>query len=1020
MLDSDDEPEKINKSSINLKINYCSCTECSSPIKLISINEKNNIIGFICTKNDSHGKVISINEYFEKIKENQDNLKEIKDKCEKHLKNNGYMYYCYTCNGHLCKECIRTRIHNHHTRRDIYEIQPKKEELDLISEVIKDYKLKLDKLKNEKVSVHTELKNKLENDKKNENQRINNLIDLNNKKEKLEIKSNYEEYLNKIEEIRLKYIKEIKITKTQYELKQNNIYNKFKLNNKKDYLHHEKKLKFLKANYNKTIKELAYDKRIENLTNIIKLNEIIYNNYNLYNDNYYNSININNLLLSYLNNNYIKDTIMKKVFGEEYNNIIKDINEIYNEEISQKDENNKINPNIIINEIKKIDIENEYKSSFIKNIIDIKELEKIISKDTEYGLINIPNLNINKSYINSAISCLCNCLELTTYFLSGKFKEDKLDNALSNYWLDLLETYWKVNNKKVNPINDILSLLQKEDIKTTAPGGEDHKDFVNNFLSELNADLNKDNYKLIEVEIEDKKKDESELDCAIRFWKNYSEKNNSVITDIFCGLYKSTIHCNNCGFDHIRFLDFNYTLSINIDYLIQFIKNNFIDTKIYYIPKYSIGENFSFGLRVNLKSSLKNVINEIKKFDNMKQRLNKFILINVIESQLVSFVKEDEYLDKQNNIFIFDDEPKEQDGITPFPLYFYLNDVVSAFPRLIFLGNDFTFEQLKRKIYYYARNYFIISIPLKNLNLNPNNDDVYVDKELIKYKEQKEPYKLEDLLRLMDMEYDIIFNKNINMDENERNDNIEELKKNFFKDFPFTIGFKKKFGDKNIPIFNGKNIYKNMKGFDISKDEDFINNLLNKINCDGYCLNLFLNINSKFCKKNIKIDTCANFRQENYKKRKYNLEYLIEYFLSEKGFADAGGYKCNNCMQNVNISKTISFYYLPKILIVNIIRNEKDLNKKAFEFVDSNYENIDMGKYIDGPEKKNSKYDLFALIRINEDKTYSSLCKNINQFLNINGKINEKWLVDDDKSTWFPNSQADSSNIYSLFYRKKN
>ena len=211
-----------------------------------------------------------------------------------------------------------------------------------------------------------------------------------------------------------------------------------------------------------------------------------------------------------------------------------------------------------------------------------------------------------------------------------------------------------------------------------------------------------------------------------------------------------------------------------------------------------------------------------------------------------------------------------------------------------------------------------------------------------------------------------------------------------------------------------------MKGFDISKDEDFINNLLNKINCDGYCLNLFLNIKSKFCKKNIKIDTCANFRQENYKKRKYNLEYLIEYFLSEKGFADAGGYKCNNCMQNVNISKTISFYYLPKILIVNIIRNEKDLNKKAFEFVDSNYENIDMGKYIDGPEKKNSKYDLFALIRINEDKTYSSLCKNINQFLNINGKINEKWLVDDDKSTWFPNSQADSSNIYSLFYRKKN
>jgi len=54
-----------------------------------------------------------------------------------------------------------------------------------------------------------------------------------------------------------------------------------------------------------------------------KLNEIIYNTYNIYNNNYYNSININNILISII---YNKAYIINDL-SNEYENIIKIKNE---------------------------------------------------------------------------------------------------------------------------------------------------------------------------------------------------------------------------------------------------------------------------------------------------------------------------------------------------------------------------------------------------------------------------------------------------------------------------------------------------------------------------------------------------------------------------------------------------------------------------------------------------------------------------------------------------------------------
>ena len=149
----DSPPPPLTPKDINIEleqqISY-NCTECSSLNEIISINE--DIIEFVClNKENNHGKIImSLKEYYEKmIKYNNKKVKN--DICEIHKKyNNKYACYCFDCNFHLCKECLKTPNHINHKKNNIIEIQPIQEELDIIKEVIKDYKLKRDILKEKK------------------------------------------------------------------------------------------------------------------------------------------------------------------------------------------------------------------------------------------------------------------------------------------------------------------------------------------------------------------------------------------------------------------------------------------------------------------------------------------------------------------------------------------------------------------------------------------------------------------------------------------------------------------------------------------------------------------------------------------------------------------------------------------------------------------------------------------------------------------------------------------------------
>ena len=114
--------EIINDNSINpppppaqgeqLKENIgYNCSECSSLIEILSINEDN--IEFKCINNDKHNNKLKINNYLEKMKKFKD-TKNLNSICEKH--NEQYIFYCLDCKFHICKECTNSKIHKKHNR----------------------------------------------------------------------------------------------------------------------------------------------------------------------------------------------------------------------------------------------------------------------------------------------------------------------------------------------------------------------------------------------------------------------------------------------------------------------------------------------------------------------------------------------------------------------------------------------------------------------------------------------------------------------------------------------------------------------------------------------------------------------------------------------------------------------------------------------------------------------------------------------------------------------------------------
>ena len=212
--------------------------------------------------------------------------------------------------------------------------------------------------------------------------------------------------------------------------------------------------------------------------------------------------------------------------------------------------------------------------------------------------IKIPKLrNLgNICYFNSGLQCILNCTSFTKYFednyvskdcLNVNFEQLPLTKALSNFITTLQRNKQQPSVNYQPSVNDLYTTFIKKENKYADHSQHDSGEFISDFLNALDAELNRSsNYK--EAAISE--------DNYLKSIQKYTNKNNSIIFDLFYGQMENIYKCdckpedNKCKCKDNKVNEFFLLFHVNIKvatksfdaYLVDW--NNNFQKKKFYLP----------------------------------------------------------------------------------------------------------------------------------------------------------------------------------------------------------------------------------------------------------------------------------------------------------------------------------------------------------------------------------------------------------------------------------------------------
>lgn len=209
-------------------------------------------------------------------------------------------------------------------------------------------------------------------------------------------------------------------------------------------------------------------------------------------------------------------------------------------------------------------------------VVEIQEHAGWISDSKPLrGIVGLNNLG-NTCYMNSALQCLLHVEELACYFLSGEYSKDINEDNPIGYHGNVARAFGSLMDRLVSSSSSAFaprafkSVIGRYRSAFAGYMQQDSQEFLAFLLDSLHEDLNKIRNKPAteKPELPDDKVNDPEAvsKLADEVWALHKKRNDSVVLDLFAGLYRSVLVCPVCSKVSITFDPFmDLTLPLPVE-----------------------------------------------------------------------------------------------------------------------------------------------------------------------------------------------------------------------------------------------------------------------------------------------------------------------------------------------------------------------------------------------------------------------------------------------------------------------
>ena len=681
--------------------------------------------------------------------------------------------------------------------------------------------------------------------------------------------------------------------------------------------------------------------------------------------------------------------------------------------------------------------------------------------DNKHGLVGLGNIG-NTCYMDTSLQCLSNCKILTEYFLEDKYKKFiNVNNPIGSQgklvesYAELIKHLWYGQKSSIEPYSFKETI---GNIRTMFRGyqQQDTQEFLSFLLDGLHEDLNKV-LKKPYVSPDDNLTFNDNIEEFKYFKKLFLARNQSLIIDLFYGMFKSTVFCPNQECNNISNTFDPYAI-ISLPLIMRNPPRKIDVYFIYENIKYKI---IKFKIEINNNTTIRYFREKINYI--LKCGLNTFEIYLVLSKELIlideskyntinDFLKDNDTLFlNQISSHVFENKNTEIDKTyeeiieTNSSLY----DRIKEFDKNE--GKIEGFEQIEEKFerekymrcLFYNFSYNISSIyDDDEKNDYPPKDSFLFPRVFYFNIEMNNSQILEHLINYYRCIYDIMENEE-NLKEEYFKDYEENSQKiNNNPDFTFTYSIHESLKYPFVIMFiNTINSYSEEGNYSITPDFDEKDIIL-EISENKYIIkeniekiNLKVNESLNDYQLNFKIAWLPNYEeriehintQETIEKRRwyyysndddeldFNLLDLFENFGKLEQLTEENKWYCPKCKEHQLAQKKMVIFTCPEILIIHLKRFKN--TSKLGNLVKFPIEGLDMGKYIvyNEIETNDNIYDLYGVANhfgSLHGGHYIAYCKNY---------IENKWYeFNDSYVSEIDESKIVSSSAYVLFYKKRN